>query len=106
MKQTRQTIDRSESGLARGIVIQVPLPSGDPYSFNLHDVAWIDLEDLHGEVAGQAQRYAFYATLHVNVKDSVLTVANQLAQFLVDSDEAVRSELGPKATETNIKNTI
>ena len=104
MKQTRQIIDRSESGFARGVVIQVPLPNGDPYQFNLHDVAWIDLEDLHGEVAGQAQRYAFYATLHVNVKDSVRTVANQLAQFLVD--KAVRADLGPKPTETNIRNTI
>ena len=106
MKQTRQTIDQSESGFARGVVIQVPLPNGDPYQFNLHDVAWIDLEDLHGEVAGQAQRYAFYANLHVGVKDSLRQAGRELAQFLVDSDEAVRSDLGPKATETNIKNTI
>ncbi len=96
----------TESDLARGVAIQVTLMNGEPYTFNLHDVTWIDLEDLHGEVQGQSQRYAFYSMIHVDVKDKLRVARSELAQFLVDQDEGVRRDLGKGATETNIKNTI
>ena len=97
---------QDESELARLFVIGVTLPNGSPYEFNLHDVSWIDYEDLSAEVAGQSQRYAFHAMLHVGVKDALRRAKAAVSRYAVDVSESVRESLGKGATETLVKQTI
>ena len=103
-----------ESDLARLMRVRVTLPSGDPYEFNVHDVARIDQDNLLNEIAGQPQRYMIYALLHVDAKDALRLAQRALKDRLAARSDAVREELtttndkgtvkGP--TETHVKQTV
>lgn len=103
---TEQESDRTESDLARAQEFSVTLHNGELYTFNLHDVTWINHDDLAGEVDGQPQRYAFYALIHVGVKDAIRVTRSVLSSYVASASAAVRAELGKGATETHIKQVI
>lgn len=103
-----------ESDLARLMVVRVTLPNGEPYEFNLHDVAWIEWDDLHAAIAGQPQRYAFYAMLHVEVRDQhrlALRAARDRFGERSDHHREVMSTVGERGgvkppTETAVKQAV
>ena len=102
---------KTDRDLAREMIVKVTLPNGDAHAFSLDDVLAIDLDDLHGEIAGQARRYAVYAFLHVEVKDALRKAKDAVRKYARAVGQSVRETLreelkGKEPTETYVRETI
>lgn len=95
-----------ETALAKKMTSRVDLPGGGSYEFSVHDVTWIDVDDLTAECQGQPQRYAFHARVHAVVKRKVREARNELARYLVSHAPTVREKLPKNATETQVKQEV
>ena len=105
---------KSESDLAREMVVRVTLPNGQIHEGNVHDVEWIEYDNLLGEIQGQAQRYAFWAFVQVRAKQAYREAERVARRYFVKAQDGVREALtleGAKGgakppTETQVKLTI